>query len=257
MSLLRKKLFRTLLRIGKRFDKNPQFKLFIYSNEIKFGSENINNYEVHLDDTEQAMKTLIESYCSGDNQANLTAMLYKPNEQSSLSEFIKYHYRHQHFNMLNNNQLDELGLLSIRILFKSLNLGSELINNQDHLDMIPQYFDVDNKGNNDTSKQDKSWVNQYRNNNNSLSETKVFHEVSTLQEGVLLVSHPLWLQKPLSHSIMCILSHLSSTEQQTVGILLNKLYKYKIKDKFKNSTRRGYLQAFKDFSCYYGMLFIS
>lgn len=248
MAMLRKHLYRTLIKLGSKFDQNPRMKAFIFTGEARFPEFDENEREmkedIHMEDVDTAMKEIIESICAPGS-------FYKP--EVSLKEIVRISFRASPSKALDDNARNQLGFMAIRLLNNCEKLATELTYKGP---TGGQAVQLHSRGEPLISAEinvalplDASHIVT------AASEgaiTDYFQETDELKAGVLLVSHPLCVKYPISNAV-CLVTHVS--DDHSAGILLNKEFHVTFKSmlaKLERIRYGHYLKPFYDMPCFIG-----
>lgn len=237
--MLRTHLYRSLLKLGKKFDKNPRFKALIFSHEARFSDENFDQIGLEINikhPTDQAMKAFTDQMISNGT-------FYKP--EASLTDLVRDSFRKPLSIELNENEKNQLGFMAIKQLYDCERIANEMSSvklNSPALEQTPQ---IEGQEAVASAAAPSSITNQ-------TTDSPLLTTANKLTEGILLVTHPMRVQFPFTNSVI-LLSHV--TEDHSTGIVLNKQFR----DDFKallarpDRIRYGfYLKEFFECACFNG-----
>lgn len=109
--MLRRQLYRSLMRQAIKFDRNPRMKAFIFTNEATFPSNTDDNVPAgtsESDPVNNAMSHIVKNYCS-------PGIFYKP--QQSVAQLVRDSFRKPPLDLNDDQQLNQLGFLALRRFF--------------------------------------------------------------------------------------------------------------------------------------------
>mmetsp|Transcript_4654 Transcript_4654/g.10290 ORF Transcript_4654/g.10290 Transcript_4654/m.10290 type:complete len:167 (+) Transcript_4654:128-628(+) len=118
--MLKRTMYRSLLRLGKDFDRNPNLKAFVYSDNARFlfDSEPLYMYEEEDEDKPAlAIRRYVEAFCGGGTY-------YRPSV--SLTQTIRSGFRETAPEGMTDSESMDLGFLGLRLLSSAQAYGSEL-----------------------------------------------------------------------------------------------------------------------------------
>lgn len=239
-------MYRTLLKLGRKFDRNPRYKALIFSSEARFPTayELDEDMEIVIEqNVDHAMKQLVDSVCS-------PGIFYKPSV--SLESVIRKGFREPLPVELTNSEKTQLGFMAVRLLFNCEKLANELcsttiesLESKDpghsrvqaaNVAVEPAPVSADN------GPLERAFS----------SNVPLLKEVTKLEPGVLLVSHPTCVQQPLSNAVILV-TYVS--DDHCSGIILNKEFKERFKGLLAKKERIRYgsfLKEFYDCPCFNG-----
>lgn len=225
--MLTRLLYRTLLKLSRKFEERPVTKAFVFSEQIRFDQSDDFSTESRLKDMkfpERALHSEIYEFCS-------PGVLYLP--RKSIATSVKAAFRAEDFYGLDTTTRIDCAFLAIRYLSHVQKIAGELT-------QLPAHAEDSSSGSTISSVGDIS----------ERASASIVH-VPELQTGSLLLSHPLWIPWPYNHSIILVWSY---TEDHAIGLLLNKLYHVKFKEKLtkRERLRHTELKIFHDCPCFYG-----
>jgi hypothetical protein len=254
--MLRNHLYRTLLKLGKKFDKNPRYKAFIFTSEARFpvsatNDDDDDDFERDYDivmhtNAEKVMKHYVDSVCT-------PGLFYKP--QVSLAQIVRNGFRQPSPVELTTVEQHQLGFMAVRLLFNCERLGNEassiVINTPEPI--LPAASDAANQiiavepADASIAAKESSFSST-----SSTASAPLLVQADKLEPGVLLISHPLCVERPLGNAIVLV-THVS--EDHCSGMILNKEYKENFKtllDKRERIRYGYYLKEFYECACFNG-----
>jgi hypothetical protein len=239
-NMLQRKLYRSLLRVGKKFDANPHYKAFIFSSEATFPTDNLQSEfdrrtEIVLaNNADQAMKHLVDSFC-------LPGIFYKPSV--SLESTIRRAFRTPLPVELSDVEKDHVGLVALRQLLGCQRLAEETSS---------AVINADVRSTPSKGKQMVVEPSAMDTVGHSTSSIPLLEPATELEPGVILVAHPLTVEPPLENAVILM---TSVAENYCQGLILN----HQVRTSFKQTLTRGertrkgmFLKAFYDCPCFVG-----
>ena len=164
--MLQRQLYRSLLRQGIKFDRNPRLKALIFTNDAVFPASADECPHGDGDDfVDNELNRLVRQNCT-------YGMFYKP--QSSVAQLVRESFREPHFS-LGGPQFIQLGFLALRRFFSCEAIAK-------HLTIVQKdaFFDLTH------------------------GRDKLIRPVTSAELGAILVSHPLQSDRDLSNSLILI-----------------------------------------------------
>ncbi len=239
--MLKRQLYRSLMRQSIKIDRNPRIKAFIFTSDATFprdGYEHVHVEHILNDGTaDKAMKQLVQDFCA-------PGVFYKP--EKSLTQLVRKTFREPPAD-LNDNQLHQLGFSALRQLINCEAIAKELIIYGE----IPHEL----KGNIVVPASGPTSPN---------AEVSVAEVASTTVEtfsgvvtnapevGSILVSHPLRTEDTFSSSVTLV---TRVTDDHSSGIILNRDFNGTFKARLSKAERVKYgadLKHFYEMPCFSG-----
>lgn len=249
MAMLRKHLYRTLLKLGSKFDQNPRMKAFIFTGDARFPEydeqERDMDQVILMEDVDRAMKEVVEFVCA-------PGIFYKP--ETSLKDVVRSSFRGPPPKDLDEHARNQLGFMAIRLLYNCEKLATELTyKGSSASQMTPSIGGVEAVKAHTAAEPIMSMPLAHPTSELAANMTgDYFQETNELKAGVLLVSHPLRVQYPFNNAVL-LLTHVS--EDTSAGILLNKEFEGNFKSLLQKLERiryGHYLKPFYDMPCFIG-----
>lgn len=243
MAMLRKHIYRTLLKLGTKFDQNPRMKAFVFTGEARFPEFDEKEHEMDqvilMEDVDRAMKDIVDSACA-------PGIFYKP--EVSFKDMVRKNFRSAPMVELDEHAQNQLGFMAIRLLYNCEKLALELTYKgpTDGQTPLPlSAADVAQKSISTTTPTESEPASTVHN-------SAYFQPTNDIQAGSILVSHPLRVQHPFNNAVLLV---TEVTDDGSACILLNKEFEGDFKSQLIKDERiryGHYLRPFYDMPCFIG-----
>jgi hypothetical protein len=247
--MLKVRLFRSLLRLGKNFDRNPQYKAFVYTHLAKFSKvDDVDKRVIKLvNEKDKVLSEIVSNFCS-------SGTYYKPTV--SVAQTVRDAFRSNSCVSLATNDQHSLGYTAVRFLSNCQRFGLVISSGPERIhSSISTSSSVVQPSDEERSSEIKTMPTVSSGSSANYC-VGVDPPAVTLAEriapGTLLLSHPMVITAPLDNAVILI---TRSADDYHSGMILNLAHIEKFKNQLNKATRvrKGYfLRHLYDCDCFVG-----